>query len=216
MRNVPGLLLIDNIEEIDDPNVLDFIYYEVPDPVKVLVTSRIAKRIGASTISVPAMTIKEAEELLSSELNNFGINTSKADDPYFRDVLTSAGGVPLAIKWAAQITREKQSLREAAGVLKGLGSNKQEFLCFCFAKMFDTLSDTAKDVAKLIPYLEAEWTPLMISIALGLPADVVKMAIYEISDKGLIYPARGARAGGYIALPLTKDYLSGKLKSRGK
>jgi len=187
MRDMNGLVLVDNLEEINDDGVFNFLSQEIPAPVKVLVTSRIAKDLGPLTISVPAMTAQEAKDLLSLELDRLGYEPKKEDEQHVTAILQSAGGVPLAIKWASQLAADRRSLKEASSILRGAGLGKQEFLSFCFATMYDTLSASAKDAAKLIPYLDSEWKPMTLSIMLDLPLETVRMAIYELADKGIIY-----------------------------
>jgi hypothetical protein len=94
--------------------------------------------------------------------------------------------------------------------LRGAGSDKQELLSFCFATMYDALSETAQDVAKLIPYLGNEWKPMTISIALDVPVETVRVTIFELSDKGIIYRIHPDRADDYGVLPLTKEFLWNK------
>ena len=107
MRDTPGLILIDNLEGIDDPNVLRFISREIPDPVKVLITSRTNKNTGSLTIPVTEMTAEEAHSLLTTELERLGYFLSEKDGVHFDAILSVASGVPLAIKWAAQIAAER-------------------------------------------------------------------------------------------------------------
>jgi hypothetical protein len=101
MKGLDGLILIDNLEEIDDPGVLQFISDEIPAPVKVLVTSRIDKELGPRTIPIIAMSEAEAEDLLKFELERLRYPIDKGDEGYLRAVLKAAGGVPLAIKWGS-------------------------------------------------------------------------------------------------------------------
>jgi hypothetical protein len=210
MDGQEGLLVVDNLEEIDDDSVLKFLGEEVPAPVKVLITSRIGKDLGARTISIPEMTADEARDLLSSELERVGYQVVEGDAEHVDEILRAAGGVPLAIKWAAQIARERESLKEASSLLRGAGSAKQELLNFSFATMYDALTDNAKDVARLIPYLGAEWKAMTISIALDLAIDAVRAAIFELEDKGIIFRVRNDRPDEYGVLPLTKEFLSNK------
>ena len=210
MKDMNGLVLVDNLEEIKDDGVFKFLSQEIPAPVKVLVTSRIAKDLGALTISVPAMAAQEAEDLLSLELDRLGYESKREDEQHVAAILQAAGGVPLAIKWASQLAADRRSLREASSILRGAGLGKQEFLSFCFATMYDTLSDSAKDAAKLIPYLDAEWKPMTLSVMLDLPVESVHLAIFELADKGIIYRTSEISDDDYGVLPLTKEFLSNK------
>jgi hypothetical protein len=210
MKDVNGLILVDNLEEIYDDGVFKFLSQEVPAPVKVLVTSRIAKDLGALTISIPAMSSEEAGDLLSLELGRLGYEPKNEDEQHVAAILQAGGGVPLAIKWAAQLAAERRSIKEASSILRGAGLGKQEFLSFCFATMYDGLNESARDAAKLIPYLDLEWKPMTLSVMLDLPPEAVRLAIYELADKGIIYRTNEIEDDDYGVLPLTKEFLSSK------
>jgi hypothetical protein len=207
IREYPGLLVIDNLEDVSDVGVDTFLSLEVPYPSKILITSRTKKELGAITKSVPEMSPKEAALLLSSELERLGYGQGLAEEEYFQKILVASGGVPLAIKWAAQIAAERRSLISAAGVLEGAGGRKDEFLSFCLANMYEALTDIGKDVARLLPHLALEWTPLTLSIALDRPVDTIVQAMHEVSDKGI---TSYNEVVGYTALPLTKDFLKAR------
>jgi hypothetical protein len=213
IRQYPGLLVIDNIEDVEDPGVFTFLSLEVPYPSKILITSRTKKELGAIVKPVPAMSLEEGAQLLRGELFRLGYNSTTDEEEYLTKILETSGGVPLAIKWAAQIAAERRSLISGAGILSGAGSRKDEFLGFCFATMYDALSDIEKDVARLLPYLELEWTPITLSIALDLPVETIVQAMHEISDKGITYFNEKV---GYTALPLTKDFLLARWNQSSK
>ena len=80
MTGQKGLILVDNLEEIEDQSVLKFLCEEIPAPVKVLITSRIGKDLGALTISIPEMTSNEANDLIASELDRLGYQLEDRDD----------------------------------------------------------------------------------------------------------------------------------------
>jgi hypothetical protein len=210
MKDISGLILVDNLEEINDEGVFRFLSQEVPAPVKVLVTSRIAKDLGALTISIPAMTSGESKDLLALELYRLGYEPKNEDDEHVASILAAGGGVPLAIKWAAHLAAERRSIREASSILRGTGLGKLEFLSFCFATMYDALSEVAKSAATLIPYLDLEWKPMTLSIMLDLPLETTRLAIYGLADKGIIYRTNENDEDDYGVLPLTREFLSSK------
>jgi hypothetical protein len=105
---------------------------------------------------------------------------------------------------------ERNSLKEASSIIRGAGPGKQEFLSFCFSTMYGGLTDCAMDVARLIPYLDAEWKPMTMSIALQVPIETIRMAINELADKGIIYRDITHGADEFSVLPLTREFLSKK------
>jgi hypothetical protein len=55
MRGINGLLLVVNMEDVHDEGLIEFLKDDIPQPVKVLVTSRIERPIGAYTIPSPEL-----------------------------------------------------------------------------------------------------------------------------------------------------------------
>jgi len=210
MSGIKGLLLIDNLEEIQDASVFRFLSEEIPDPVKVLVTSRIDRSLGAKTISIPTMKFDEANDLLCYELQRNGYHDFLKEQDVLSEILTATGRVPLAIKWAASLARADDSLRSVSSRIRSFNTSKREFLDFCFLTMYDTLSDNAKNTAILCPYLGEEWNNLTVSIALNKTVSEIDEAIKELEDKGLILASMPGKHETYSVLPLTMDYLSNK------
>jgi predicted transcriptional regulator len=210
MKDLDGLLLIDNVEDIQDPGVLRFLALKVPEPVKVLVTSRVDKGLGALTVSVTEMEEFEARELLLHELKRVGYDTFYGEESYVDEIIRVTGRLPLALKWAAGIATKSSSLKEASSRLRRQDNTKQEFLNFCFATMFDVLSPLARDVALLCPYLGDEWNVTALSVALDRSESDINRAIDELKDRGIVQASSSTREGALSLLPLTVDFLSYK------
>ena len=133
MTDVKGLLLIDNLEEIKDESVFRFLSEEIPDPVKVLVTTRVDRSLGAKTISIPAMKHEEATDLLHYELKRNRYHRILNEQDGIEDILKVTGMVPLAIKWAASLARTDKSLKNISHKIRSFDASKREFLDFCFS-----------------------------------------------------------------------------------
>jgi hypothetical protein len=210
MKGVEGLLLIDNIEDIRDRSVLQFLSLEVPEPVKVLITSRIDRGLGALTVSVPQMDEAEARKLLFHELERIGYRGFIDEPEWVAQILRVTGCLPLALKWAAGLSGSLGSLEKASNRLKKLDSKKREFLNFCFATMYDELSVTARDTAALCPYLGEEWNVATVSVALDRPESEIEQTTQELEDRGIVLASSSARKGAMRLLPLTVDCLATK------
>lgn len=213
MRGVRGLLLIDNIEDVEDEQVISFLYREVPDPVKVLVTSRISRNMGALSVPVPEMQEDEAIELFEMELKRQGYARKQGDSGAIRSIVKSTGGIPLALKWSASIAAKSGSLRTAEDAFKGAPIEKREFLDFCFTTMFEELDENARNVALLYPYLGTSWTLPILSISLDVPEEEVVRALAELENRGVVF-AKGAQPEDMPGvLPLTKEFLTIKVRN---
>lgn len=76
--------------------------------------------------------------------------------------------------------------------------------------MYESLSQTGKEVAQLIPYLGEDWSSLVLSIALDIAEEDIQAVVFELEDRGLIYRARSGEARAHSVLPLTVEYLQDK------
>jgi tetratricopeptide (TPR) repeat protein len=210
MSGLEGLLLVDNIEDISDQGVFNFLLYDVPDPVKILVTSRVDKGLGALTISIPQMDESEARELLYEELKRVGFKDVYSDDESVNEIIKAAGKIPLALKWAALLAANNQSLKDASHRLRKLDATKKEFLSFCFATMFDEISPLARDVAVLGFYLENNCNTTTLSVVLDKTDDEIEGAFKELKVKGILLDNFSDERKALSFLPLTEDFLANK------
>lgn len=215
MEGLNGLILVDNIEDVKDELILRFLFRNVPDPVKVLVTSRVDRGMGALSVPIPEMVEEEARDLFEFELSRQGYQRKVGDTSAIRAIVETTGRIPLALKWSAAIAARKSSLAAAEKVFHGAPLVKQEFLAFCFTTMFDGLSANSKRVALLNPYLESNWTLPILSIALDISEEEILSSLSELEHRGVVF----ARANGIGdmpgLLPLTKDFLGIKAKHEG-
>lgn len=212
MDGVRGLLLIDNVEDIADDQVIRFLFREVPAPVKILITSRVERVMGALSVPIPEMGEFEARELFEFELARQGYVRKQSDTASVNAIVELTGRIPLAIKWSASIAARSGSLSAAEATFRGAHSIKQEFLAFCFTTMFEGLSKNAKRIALLNPYLDANWTLPVLSIALDTPEESVVSALAELESRGLVFKKAAELDGMPQFLPITKDFLFIKAK----
>jgi len=206
-----GLLLIDNIEDIKDEEVFEFIKM-IPDPTKTIVTSRVDKNLGAMRIDIPRMTDSEARILLKKELELRGYKNYEEETEHIESIIEISNYLPLAIKWAASLIHQKENLKEVSETIRKMGAERKEFLEYIFSTMYDALSVEAKEIACLSTYLGLEnWTDISCSILLDLEESIVKKSIAELEDKDiLIRPENETGNGVRNMLPITSQFLSNK------
>ncbi len=212
MRGLPGLILVDNIEDVHDEQILKFLSREVPDPVKTIVTSRIDRGLGAVSVSIPEMTDSEARDLFEHELQRQGFSRKFTDTSTIKRILEATGLLPLAIKWAASIAAKSQSLVAAERIFDGCPAEKKEFLSYCFKTMYDQLPTLARQVGLLYPYLDESWTLPVLSIALDSTEQEIVEALHELKDRGIALATNANSEQMPRMLPLTRDFLATKLR----
>jgi Putative DNA-binding domain/NB-ARC domain len=211
MEGSRGLLFVDNLENVSDDNVIEFLR-DIPKPVKVLITSKVRRgALPADVLFVPELTQEEGRLLLTHELKRLEFNSALIRSDIIDQIVSAAGRLPLAIKWAASLALNNNSLPNVLAEFDRGGLERSEFLNYCFSEMVGGLSPTARDCALLCPYLPDEaWNATMLSFALGKNHVEIAAAIDELEDRGLII--RGTHAEKRFVLPLTMDYLSDLLR----
>jgi hypothetical protein len=186
-----GLILVDNAESISDPLIFEFLT-QIRNPTKVLVTSRIDRKLGAIPFTVPKMDDADAADLLAWELDRCGVDASEKEKT---DALAVALGIPLAIKWVAQLAARHKGV---SGALTAFSKESRSFRAFCLNTMFDALDTLPSQMALSYAYLgEENWTIPILAIAHESTEDRIRDAMFELQDRGLLLPGSllpGARA----------------------
>jgi tetratricopeptide (TPR) repeat protein len=155
LRKFRALIIIDNFETIQDEGIKEFVE-EVPDPSKVLITTRhqITWRKSYSSINVNKLQVDEAFELIRNEANK--LNTRSlivTDHNSLMEMYEVTGGAPLAIKWA--LGQMKQGSQTLDSVLYALKSAQGDIFEKMFTLSWQLLSNNSKQVLLNMPLFSA-------------------------------------------------------------
>jgi len=196
------LLILDNLETVDDEDVLSFLR-ELPAPTKAIVTTR--HRIDvAYPIRLREMLWDEGYLLINNECSKKGANLS---DDQKKQLYIRAGGVPLAMVWS--IAQIGYGFSPDSVILR-LASHDSDIARFCFEEIIQGLQ-------KHPPYA------LLLALSLfSKDADretLGRVVDYDnlLRDDGLAELEKlslvNKTHSRFSLLPLTKSYVSQKLKS---
>lgn len=196
------LLIIDNLETIDDEQVLSFIR-EVPDPTKVLVTTR--TRIDVSyPIRLVGLPKSDALVLIEQQCQERQIALSPSEMDIFYQ---RTGGLPLAIVWSVAQLGFGYSLE---GILTRLQEPHNDVARFCFENTVTMLHNTDAFTLLLALALFEEGAN---RDALGYVANFGEDIIRR--DEGLMKLEKlsltSYTEGRFKMLPLTRQYCLGYL-----
>jgi LuxR family glucitol operon transcriptional activator len=199
------LLIVDNLETVDDEELLSFLR-EIPDPTKVIVTTR--HRIDiAYTIRLAGMPEPDAQALMLVEAarKNVELPAEITGDLYRR-----TGGLPLAIVWSIGLISLGHSVDS---VLRRLGSGHSDIARFCFAESVARIRE--RDAYRLLLALalfESHVSRAMLGEVAGLGADVIGRddGLAELLQLSLV-EQKGER---FFLLPLTQSYALDELAAR--
>lgn len=197
------LLIVDNLETVDDERVLTFIR-EVPDPTKVIVTTRHRLDV-AYPVRLVGMDEADALTLIADEAKKKGVTLS---DDAARRLYGRTGGVPLAIVWSVAQMGFGYGVE---AVLTRLGQPSSDIAKFCFEGAVERIK--GKPAYQLLLALSLFATDASRE-ALGVVADVPELdrdeGLVELEKLSLV----NKRGGRFELLPLTKGFAAARLKEK--
>ena len=156
MHDFPILIVVDNLETISqDYRIIEFIK-RIPDPSKILITSRIG--IGEIEHRMPLTGLNEtdARTLARITARETGGDLTDAilrlDDDSLTEWLRPVDGVAVAIKWmVAQIALGKSF----ESVYAKAGSNEGELVEFLFRDVYSLLTESARTMMCVLSIFNA-------------------------------------------------------------
>jgi len=157
------LLIMDSFESITDNTVRDFLFDKIPEPSKVMITTR--EQISqAWSISLNGLSEPEALDLIRSHGRSLGLKAvERAKDSVLMQLCRATGGLPLAIKWAlGQIKQKGQSLTT---VLRFLYKAQGDIFDHMFLRSWTLLTPAARRILRIMPIFGGDTFQLAIEAA---------------------------------------------------
>jgi hypothetical protein len=207
----PYLLVIDNFETITDDSVRDFLL-NLPEPSKVLITTREQKLRQVRAISVKGLTEPEALALIRSEGRRLGlVSLEQAEDRTLLRLYAATGGAPLAIKWAVgQIKQKGQSLDT---VLAALHEARGDIFEQVFVRSWELLSVEARQVLMVMPIFAAPTIRAALEAASDVHHFALDEALGQLVETSLVDATDELEVARrrYSMHPLTRAFAAAKL-----
>lgn len=212
LQNAPSLLILNNYETITDNSVYGFLL-EIPEPCKVIITSRIQKIREASTISLKGLPNLDALELIKIHGRNLNLDDIEhANDTSLLRLSKATGGHPLATKWAlGQIKQKGQSLSTTLEFLEKAQGNIFDQI---FLNSWNLLSQDARRVLRIMPIFTTDALTQSIEIASRLFGSEFDTATEQLIEMSLInsVETQSMLNQRYSIHPLTRAFALSKLE----
>lgn len=148
LRPYKVLLVIDNFETItNDTELLTWLLKDLPDPSKVLLTTRENHRKfqgGCFPVELRGMSDSEAQEFIDQRLHFLGMDQWRSNLDQFEPLVDATGGNPLAIRIALGYLQDQPQPLDK--VLNELYRARYELFNRLFDQAWKTLDDTKKDI----------------------------------------------------------------------
>ena len=182
-----GLLLVDNLETVDDPRIIDFLE-ALPLPTKAIVTSRRARvRVAAQPIDVGPFEPNEAIQFLdeaAKTVRKFFFNgLAHAEKLRIAD---SCDRIPLVIEWFVGRLRDAQKALQEADALVSQSKHGDELVEFSFRRVYSDLTDRQQNVLKVLSLIGRPLPVEAIATGAALPIHTVADELEEMKDYSLV------------------------------
>lgn len=202
------LVVIDNYEDVTDERVGTFLK-EIPEPSKVLITTRHLRIKEATTIKIEGLPEKDCIELAKNEINRHQIKSFTITDRELSELSKATFGIPFLIKWAVGQIKLGYDLRNLLYNIKTLNV-PEEIYDYIFKKSFVTLNKNKTSIDILL-VCSLSKNPLSIEDIIGIvdPAerDIIKNCIELLISQNLIEVEKNLRNSKYKIHPLTRKYV---------
>lgn len=210
------LLIIDNFETIDDCALESWIQ-DIPDPSKVLITSRTSQLRNTRPIDLKGLEDPAALELIRHSAGSLGLETLEAaSQETLFPLVRVTGGNPKAIGMAlGYIKRGRLSLNEVIEHLHVAGRTVNTVFDDLFARAWNVMTRNAQDVLLVVPFFVDYASKEALGATTGLTAYYLDNAVEELVELKLldIKEASVAMNQRYSIHPLTRAFASAQ---RGK
>lgn len=152
MSNEPRLLIIDNFETVKDERLLLFLRDQLPNPSKVIITSRHHIQAGEKVITLGGLEDHSALQLLQHEAERLQIPITSQDIARLKIIAKRAYGIPLVLRWAMEMVYNGQSLE---WVLQSLeNASADEIFDYVFKTSLSILDEQTLSLFRTMSLLE--------------------------------------------------------------
>ncbi len=206
------LMVLDNFETITDEGMRDFLT-RLPEPSKVLITTREQRLPEARIISLHGLTETEGIALIRSEGKRLGLGSlERAEDTRLSELYQATGGAPLAIKWA--VGQIKQRGQTFDIVLRALHDARGNIFTDIFERAWDLLLSNAQQVLRIMPIFAAPVSHASMQAACSLDDFALDEALGQLLVTSLAEATDELDLAcmRYSLHPLTRAYAAARLK----
>jgi LuxR family glucitol operon transcriptional activator len=211
------LLVIDNFETIDDC-ALESWMEDIPDPSKVLITSRTSQLRSVRSITLKGLEDSAALDLIRSSAQFLGLESLEtASSEILLPLARVTGGNPKAIGMAlGYIKRGRLSLNEVIEHLHVASKTVNNVFDDLFDRVWNVITQNAQQVLLVVPFFVDYASKEALGATAGLTAYHLDNAVEELVELNLLDIKEGSVviSQHYSIHPLTRAFASAQIEKR--
>ncbi|HMH15187.1 MAG TPA: RNA-binding domain-containing protein [Edaphobacter sp.] len=210
MSQFRGLLFVDNLETVDDPQLISFLE-DLPLPTRAIVTSRKSRvRVAAMPVPVGPFSESEAVEFLTHTARiRRKDSIAELSDTEKTRLANSCDRVPLVLEWFIGRARSAEKALRDAETLAAEGKHGEELLEFSFRRVYGELPEKQQAILKVLSLMGTQLPIEAIAAGADLPVHEVADQIEELKDYSLVESQYDLnyRDIAYSLLPVTSTFV---------
>jgi hypothetical protein len=147
----PRLLIIDNFETVKDESLHRFLRDQLPNPSKVLITSRHHLQTGEKVVTIGGLEEEDAIQLLKLEAARLNIAISDQDITRLLIIAQKSFGIPLVLRWAMESVYNGKSLEWVVESLED--ATAEDIFDYIFKLSLSTLDIETRNIFRSMALL---------------------------------------------------------------
>jgi LuxR family glucitol operon transcriptional activator len=214
LRNSRTLVIVDNFETIDDPDLLNWIQ-RVPEPSKALITTRHHHLRRVWDIHLKGLGDKEALELIRRNAQRLGLRSIQtASEELLLPLVRVTEGTPRIIEMAlGYVKGGRLSLQEVVDHLYEATKTVESIFDYLFTRAWELMTRDVQLVLLVMPFFADSASKEALGAATDLSdyrldaavEQLVELALLDINEELTVSDQR------YSTHPLTRAFASSKL-----
>lgn len=205
-----GLLLVDNLETVDDPRIVEFLDH-LPVGVKAITTSRrTAVRFSVYPIDLGPLSPRESDSFIRKIAVEPGLAYVHEFSSSDRErVADACDGIPLPIRWVLARSYDRRGALSLAEDLGTVDRRGEELLEFSFRRVFESMNDSEQKALMVLALFQRPIPLEAILVGSGLRQRNVADAIDELVRDAIIERTFDSARNDYVysVLPITRHFV---------
>jgi hypothetical protein len=210
LKERPTLIVVDNLETASDMALLMNSLFDLANPSKFLLTTRvqISRQANVLPITVDELPLADASVFIRYHAQETGIEAvAEATEKDIAQIYQLTGGNPLALKIVISLL----DMMPLDAILAGLTTNHPVAVAEMYRRIYwqawQTLSDDARRLLKAMPLVGDEADSEYLAQISQLPQGTMWRAVEELRQRSLLEVRGGLHAKQYRIHPLTNSFL---------
>lgn len=208
------LVIVDNFETIEDPDLVAWMQ-RIPEPSKLLITSRHAQLRTVWAIHLRGLEDRDALALIRRHAQRLGLKkVEEANDSELLPLVRVTDGNPKAIEMAMSHVKRGAGMDKVVDNLHNASKSVEDIFDYLFKWTWETLTEDARHVLLVMPFFADPVSKQALGATSGLRGYRFDTSLEQLVEMSLVDVNNGLEEARhrYSVHPLTRAFAEAKLR----